>query len=113
MSLPDIFGKLEVRGLLGLRLTGDTQQVLGFGNDEEVGVLVKDFNSRGQTGFWGGETIGSNRDRISDGYGMVELGYRTAIDCDGLEFEPCSDLFFLLLRPCLEHLLQKGTWLRG
>ena len=45
MSLPDIFGKLEVRGLLGLRLTGDTQQVLGFGNDEEVGVFVKDFNA--------------------------------------------------------------------
>ena len=67
MSLPDIFGKLEVRGLLGLRLTGDTQQVLGFGNNEEVGVFVKDFNSRGQTGFWGGESIGSNRDGISDG----------------------------------------------
>ena len=113
MSLPDIFGKLKVRGLLGFCLTGDTQQVLGFRNDEEVGVFVKDFNSRGQTGFWGGETIGSNRDRISDGYGMIELGYRTAIDCDGLEFEPCSDLFFLLLRPCLEHLLQQGTWLRG
>ncbi len=86
MSLPDIFGKLEVRGLLGFRLTGDTQQVLGFRNDEKVGVLVKDFNSRGQTGFRGGESIGSNRDGISYGYGMVELGYGAAIDCDGLEF---------------------------
>ena len=44
---------------------------------------------------------------------MVKLGYRAAIDCDGLEFEPCSDLFFLLFRPCLEHLLQQGTRLRG
>ena len=67
MSLPDIFGQLEVGGFFWFGLTGDAEEVLGFGNDEKVGVFVKDFNSRGQTSFWGGESIGSNRDGISNG----------------------------------------------
>lgn len=45
MSLPDIFGQLEVGGFFWFGLTGDAEEVLGFGNDEKVGVLVKDFDA--------------------------------------------------------------------
>ena len=113
MSLPDIFGQLEVGGFFRFGLTGDAEEVLGFGNDEKVGVFVKDFNSRGQTSFWGGESIGSNRDRISDGYGMIELGNRAAIDGDGLKLEPGSDLFFLLVGPGAEHLFEQWARVGG
>ena len=40
---------------------------------------------------------------------MVELGNGAAIDGDGLEFEPCSDLFLFLFRPGAEHLFEQGT----
>jgi len=45
MSLPDIFGQLEVGGFFRFGLTGDAEEVLRFGNDEEVGVFVKDFDA--------------------------------------------------------------------
>ena len=45
MSLADVFGELEVGGFFRFGLAGDAEEVLGFGNDEKVGVLVKDFNA--------------------------------------------------------------------
>ena len=67
MSLANVLGELEVGGFFRFGLTGDAEEVLGFGNDKEMGVLIKDFNARGQAGFRGGEPIRSNRDGISDG----------------------------------------------
>ena len=44
---------------------------------------------------------------------MIELGDGAAIDGDGLEFEPCSDLFFLLVGPGAEHLFEQWARLGG
>ncbi len=42
---------------------------------------------------------------------MIKLGDGATVDGDGLELEPSSDLFFLLVGPSAEHLLQKEAGL--
>ena len=109
MRLPKVFVELEVGGFFRLGLAGNAQQILGFGDDEEMGVLVEDLDSGRQIRFGSGKAVGADCDGISDGKRMIELRDGSVVDRHGLELEPGADLLFLLLRPGLEHLLQQGT----
>ena len=111
VRLTDIIGELEVGGFLGFGFAGDTEKVGGLLDDEEGGVLEEYFNARGKGSFWNGEAIGANGDGIADGEWVIELGNWATVDGDGLELEPSSDLFLLLVGPSAEHLLQKEAGL--
>ena len=77
MSLADVFGQLEVGGFFRFGLTGDAEEVLRFGNDEEVRVFVRRiWIPEGRLGFGCGKAIGADGDTVSStgGEGMIEPG---------------------------------------
>ena len=109
MSLPDIFGQLKIGGFFRFGLTGDAEEVLRFGNDEEVRVFEENLDTGGKGGFGCGKAIGADGDGVSGGEGMIELGDGATVDRHGLKLEPGSDLFLFLFRPGAKHLFEKGT----
>ena len=112
LRLTEIIGELEVGGFFGLGLAGDTEEIGRFFDDEERGVLEKYLNARGKGSFWNGEAIGANGDGIADGEWVIELGDGSAVDGDGLEFKPGTDLLLFLIGPSGEHLFEERSWLR-
>ena len=113
VRLTKILCELEVGGVFWLGLAGDAQEVGGLLDDEERGVFEEYLNAGGKGSFWNGEAIGANGDSIPDGERMIELGDRSAVDGDGLEFEPGTDLLLFLIGPSGEHLFEKRSWLRN
>ena len=113
VRLTKILCELEVGGFFWLGLAGDAQEVGGLLDDEERGVFEEYLNAGGKGSFWNGEAIGANGDGIPDGERMIELGYWSTVDGDGLEFEPGTDLLLFLIGPSGEHLFEKRSWLRN
>ena len=113
VRLTEIIGELEVGGFFGFGFAGDTEEVGRLLDDEERVVLEEYLNTRRKGSFWNGKAIGANGDGIADGQGVIELGDRSAVDGDGLEFEPGTDLLLFLIGPSGEHLFEKRSWLRN
>ena len=113
VRLTEIIGELEVGGFLGFRFTGDAEEIGRFFDYEERCVLEENLNARGKGSFWNGKAIGADGDGIADGERMIELGYWSTVDGDGLEFEPGTDLLLFLIGPSGEHLFEKRSWLRN
>jgi len=112
VRLTEIIGELEVGSFFGFGFAGNTKEVGGLLDDKEGGVLKKYLNARGKGSFWNGEAIGANGDGIADGERVIELGDGSAVDGDGLEFKPGTDLLLFLIGPSGEHLFEKRSWLR-
>ncbi len=112
VRLTEIIGELEVGGFFGFGFAGDTEEVGGLFDDEEGGIFEEYLDARGKRSFWNGKAIGANGDSIADGERMIELGHWAAVDGDGLEFEPGTDLLLFLIGPSGEHLFEKRSWLR-
>ena len=112
MGLAKVVGELKVGSFFGFGFAGDAQEVSGFLDDEEGGVFEEYFNARGKGSFRNGEAVGANGDGIADGERVIELGDGSAVDGDGLEFKPGTDLLLFLIGPSGEHLFEKRSWLR-
>lgn len=90
---------MKVGGFFGFGFAGDAEKVFGLGNDEKMGVFVKDFNSGGETRFRGGKAVGANGNGIPGGQKEIELGDGAIIDGDGLKFKPSAELLLFFMRP--------------
>ena len=113
VRLTEIIGELEVGGFFWLGLAGDAQEVGGLLDDEERGVFEEYLNTRRKGSFRNGKAIGADGDGIPDGERVIELGDGSAVDGDGLEFKPGTDLLLFLIGPSGEHLFEKRSWLRN
>lgn len=112
VRLTEIIGELKVGGFFGFGFTGDAEEIGRFFDDEEGGVLEEYLNTRRKGSFRNGKAIGADGDGIPDGERVIELGDGSAVDGDGLEFKPGTDLLLFLIGPSGEHLFEKRSWLR-
>ena len=76
LALTEVVGELKIRGFFLLRLARDAEEIIGFVDDDDVGVFVVNGDSAGEHRAWRCKAIRANGDDIAGVKRMVEL-------CDG------------------------------